>query len=80
MVPPQSNTGATILQPRASVTVVCTATAWKMEAAIFSLDIFLAIRFCMSVLQNTPQREAIEYTDWNEVLVHSIRRWRLQAE
>ena len=51
-----------VIENKLSVTVVCTATAWKMEAAIFSLDIFLAIRFCMSVLQNTPQREAIEYT------------------
>lgn len=59
--PPQNNTGGVIVLPWASVTMVCTATAWNIEAAIFSLETFLAIKFCTSVLQNTPHREAIGY-------------------
>ena len=44
------------------MTIVCTATAWKIDAAIFSLDMFLAIKFCISVLQNTPHLDAMGYT------------------
>ena len=48
-------------QPCARVTTVCTATAWKMDAAMFSLLTFLATRFWMSVLQKTPHLEATGY-------------------
>ena len=60
--PPQKSTGLSMSQPRASVVTVCTVTAWKMEAAISSRRAFLATRFWMSVLQNTPHREAMGYT------------------
>lgn len=45
--------------PCDSVTTVCTATAWKIEAAISSRLTFLANRFWISVLAKTPHREAI---------------------
>ena len=57
--PPQKSTGASMSQPCDSVTTVCTATAWKIEAAISSRLTFLANRFWMSVLAKTPHREAI---------------------
>ena len=60
--PPQNNTGVSISYPWANVITVCTATAWKIEAAISSRLTFRATKFWISVLQNTPQREAIGYT------------------
>ena len=60
--PPHTSTGGVISQPWASVTTVCTATACSIDAAMSALSAFLATRFCMSVLQNTPQRDAMGYT------------------
>ena len=60
--PPQSKTGALISCPCANVVTVCTATARKMEAAMSAREALRAIRFWMSVLQNTPHRDAIGYT------------------
>ena len=62
--PPQSRMGGTMSYPLASVMMVCTVTARNIEAAMSSRAAFLAIRFWMSVLQNTPQREAMGYTFW----------------
>ncbi len=47
---------------RASVTVVCTATAWKMEAAIFSFGYIFGYQILYVRFAEYPQREAIEYT------------------
>ncbi len=57
--PPTSIIGARNSQPWARIDTVCTVTARKIEAAISLFAAFLAMRFCMSVLQNTPQREAM---------------------
>ena len=57
--PPHSSTGGSMSWPWANVTTVCTDTAWKMLRAMSFLSALRAMRFCMSVLQNTPQREAM---------------------
>ena len=57
--PPQKSTGGLMSQPWARVTTTCTATAWNTEAAMSALGTFFDMRFCMSVLLNTPQREAM---------------------
>ena len=57
--PPHSITGGRMSHPWASVPATCTATACITEAAMSSRLTLRAIRFCTSVLLNTPQREAM---------------------
>ena len=59
--PPQNSILGSMVHPCDRVTTVCTATAWNMEAAISALLTFLLMRFCTSVLEKTPQREAMWY-------------------
>ena len=57
--PPQKRMPGFSSQPWERVVTVCTATAWKMDAAMSVFGTFLLIRFCTSVLEKTPHREAM---------------------
>ena len=57
--PPQKNTGASTSTPRDSVPNTCRHTAWNTDSATSALLTLRASRFWMSVLENTPQRDAI---------------------
>ena len=45
--------------PRANALTTCMEMAWSMEAAMSSFDTLRLIRFCTSVFEKTPQREAM---------------------
>ena len=57
--PPQNRMAGSISQPRASVPMIWCTTACSTEAAISSRLTFRLIKFWISVLANTPQREAM---------------------
>ena len=57
--PPKKATLPVILCPQASPLIVWLTTAWKMEAARFSIGAPSLISGWISVLANTPQRAAI---------------------
>ena len=60
--PPQKNTFGKISLPRANELITCIATALNTDLAM-SLRLTLRLaRFWISVLEKTPQREAIGYT------------------
>ena len=77
--PPQKRMPGFSSQPWERVVTVCTATAWKMDAAMSVFGTFLLIRFCTSVLEKTPHREAMGCI-WGRLSGQRIELVYLRAE
>ena len=68
--PPQKSIGGTMSVPLASDDVTCIATDVSTDAAMSCLLVLRLMRFCMSVFENTPQRDAIGY-----IVLWSAANW-----